>query len=77
MFRNIGGIAVPATSFAPSLPAATIGTTTTNKIGSPVYNIHLDGIMARSRSDLRHIGEDIIGAVDEARRAKGKDAILG
>lgn len=41
------------------------------------YNIHLEGIMARSRSDLRQIGEDIISAVDEARRAKGKATILG
>lgn len=48
-----------------------------NKIGGGTYNIYLEGIMARSRSDLRQIGEDIISAIDESRRAKGKDAILG
>jgi len=48
-----------------------------NRIGGDTYNINLDGVMARSRSDLRQIGEDIISAIDESRRAKGKDTILG
>jgi hypothetical protein len=74
MFKDIGSLAgnVPATSLAPALPAAIPA----SPVGG-VYNINLEGIMARSRSDLRQIGEDIISSVDEARRAKGKDTILG
>lgn len=39
--------------------------------------IHLDGVMARSRADLRDIASDLIEAVDEARRAKGQSQIGG
>jgi hypothetical protein len=35
-------------------------------------HLHMDGIMARSRSDLREIAKDMIGAVNEELRAKGK-----
>src|SRR3990172_8697316 len=47
-----------------------------NRAGGDTYNINLAGIMARSRADLRDIGKDIIRAIDEERRAKGKAAIL-
>lgn len=42
-----------------------------------VVNIDMSGVMARSRADLRDIGEDIIEAVDEARIAKGMKSIGG
>jgi phage-related tail protein len=40
--------------------------------GGVTVNLHMDGIMARSRSDLREIAKDMIGAVNEELRAKGK-----
>lgn len=43
--------------------------------GGDTYNLYLDGIMARSRSDLRDIGEQIVEAIDERRRAQGKPQI--
>jgi tape measure domain-containing protein len=49
-----------------------------NTGGSPiVFNLHLDGVLARSRSDLRDIGKDIIKSVNEELVAKGKTPIGG
>lgn len=45
--------------------------------GGDTINIHLDGVMARSRSDLREIGKDIIRAIDEERTARGLKPING
>lgn len=50
--------------------------TPNNKLGD-TFVINLEGVMASSRADLRRVGEDIISAIDEARRAKGKSTILG
>lgn len=44
--------------------------------GGDTYNIQLDGIMARSKSELRDIILEGLQAVDERRRAQGKPAIL-
>jgi hypothetical protein len=46
-----------------------------NQQGS-TYNIHLDGILARSKSEMRDIILEGLQAVDERRRAQGKPAIL-
>lgn len=39
--------------------------------------INMDGIMARSRSDLRAVAKDLIRAIDEEREAKGLSPING
>jgi hypothetical protein len=47
--------------------------TPNNQIGSSsVINLYMEGIMARSRSELRDIAKDMITAVNEELRAKGK-----
>lgn len=45
--------------------------------GGDNINIHLDGIMARSRADLRAIATDLVESIDEQRRARGQQPILG
>ena len=46
---------------------------TPNKaLGGVNITVNMDGIMARSRADLREIAKDMIGAVNEELRAKGK-----
>lgn len=39
--------------------------------------INMDGIMARSRSDLREVAKDLLRAIDEEREAKGLQPING
>lgn len=46
-----------------------------SNVGS--ITINMDGIMARSRSDLRDIAKDLIRAVDEERSARGLQPING
>lgn len=41
-------------------------------IGSTTINLNMQGIMARSRSELRDIAKDMLTAVNEELRAKGK-----
>lgn len=38
-------------------------------------NINMSGVMARSRGELRDIGEELIGAINDGLRAKGKPQI--
>jgi hypothetical protein len=45
--------------------------------GGANITINMDGIMARSRADLRDIGKDIIGAINEELRAKNMAQIGG
>lgn len=45
--------------------------TPNDKLGGNTYNIHLDGVMARSRGDLRDIAKDLVEAINEENRAKG------
>lgn len=45
--------------------------------GNVTVNVNMSGIMARSRSDLREIGKDIIRSVNEELRSKGVDPIGG
>ena len=45
--------------------------------GGGENHFHFDGVMARSRADLRDIASDLIEAVDEQRRAKGQPQIGG
>lgn len=48
-----------------------------NGQGGNTFNLHFDGIMARSKSELRDIMMEGIEAVDERLRAQGKKPILG
>lgn len=48
-----------------------------NSSGNVQVTINMDGIMARSRSDLREIGKDILRAIDEERSARGLSPING
>lgn len=80
MFDSINGAAFGATSGAitagagvPALDAAAAG----GPSGGDHFEIHLDGVMARSRADLRDIALDMIEAVDEQRRARGQAPIGG
>lgn len=45
--------------------------------GQNVLNLHFDGIMARSKSELRDIVLEGLEAVDERLRAQGKKPLLG
>lgn len=45
--------------------------------GNTTIHVHLDGIMARSKSELRDIVMDGLKAVDERLAAQGKKTILG
>lgn len=44
---------------------------------APSIIINMDGVMARSRADLRDIAKDLIGAIDEERTARGLSPING
>ena len=79
MFKGIQGASFGATSpvitagaGVASLDAAAGASATGGDV-----NIHLDGVMARSRSDLREIAKDLVEAIDEERRAKGQAPIMG
>ncbi len=48
-----------------------------NNGGQNVLNLHFDGIMARSKSELRDIVLEGLEAVDERLRAQGKTPLLG
>lgn len=80
MFQGIQGAAVGATS-----PAITAGAgvgalqaaAAAGPGGGDQYHFHMDGIMARSRADLRDIAADMIEAVNEQKRAKGQPEIGG
>lgn len=43
--------------------------------GGDEIHLHLDGVMARSKSELREIGNNLVNAINEERRAKGKKEI--
>lgn len=45
--------------------------------GGDTYHVHLGGIYAKTRADVRELAKDFLGAVDEERIAKGKEPILG
>ncbi len=45
--------------------------------GGSTYHIHLEGVMASGKSDLREVGEQIIRAVDEGLVARNKTPIMG
>jgi len=45
--------------------------TPNGKAGGDTFNIHFDGVMARSRSDLREIAKDLVESINEERRATG------
>ena len=53
-----------------TLPAGS-KVTPDNKLGGDTIHIHLDGVMARSRSDLREIAKDLVESINEERRATG------
>jgi len=46
--------------------------TPNSKLGGTVINLHMEGVMASSRADLRAVAKDMIGAINEELRAKGK-----
>lgn len=48
-----------------------------HQLSGQTFNIYLDGVMARSRSDLRDIGKDILGAINEELRAKNMPQLAG
>lgn len=76
---NFGGGLAMVGERGPELVNLPRGSSVTpnNKLGGNTFNINLSGVMASSRADYRRIGEELIGAVDEALRAKGKATILG
>lgn len=80
MFDGIKNASFAATSGpitagagVPSLDAAAAA----GSGGGDNINIHLDGVMARSRADLREIATDLVESIDEARRARGQQPIGG
>jgi tape measure domain-containing protein len=76
---NISGATIAPVVNTPTL--ATSGGLDNASIGNsqqPVtVNLSMDGVMARSRSDLRDIAKDMIGAVNEELRAKNVPQIGG
>jgi tape measure domain-containing protein len=68
-----GGMAIVGEK-GPELVNLPTGSSVTpnSKLGGVNITVNMDGIMARSRADLREIAKDMIGAVNEELRAKGK-----
>ena len=47
-----------------------------NNESSPIsINLHMDGIMTRSRADMRAVASDMLSAVNEQLRANGKQEL--
>lgn len=66
-FEAMGTVAPIASQSIPAVATASTGGST---IHNHNYTVNLEGIIARSRGDLREIGKDIISAVNEELRAK-------
>lgn len=81
MYSGIKNATIPATSPAitAGFGAATMdpGAMAGAMGGSQEYHIHIDGVLARSREDVREIGKDIVEAINEEKRAKGQTEIGG
>ena len=60
---------------SPVLSAADKLTVGADGGSAPNVNINMDGIMARSRADLRDIARDLVDALDEERTARGMKPI--
>lgn len=61
------------------IPLSKIGDVAANmgaKSGGDTYNVHLNGVLARSTSELRDIIMEGLVEVDRKRRAQGKPAVL-
>lgn len=82
------GIAMGILSASGSVNAALTSVTSPNQVssgssgggagGGPVIvNVHMDGIMTRSRQDMRAVGTDLVEAINEGLRARGVEEIGG